>query len=288
MNGFFEGWYYRQHNGSEAVALIPALHTGGDGVQRASLQVVTGDFSCSVPFQDFCFDRSRHCFCLGGCRFSAAGMRLNAVSGELALSGALRYGALRPLDSDIMGPFRFAPLMQCRHTVFSMAHRVDGRISINGREYRFRNGTGYMEGDRGHSFPRRYVWTQGNGGGVSVMMSAAEVPYLGCRFPGVIAAAVRGGKEYRLATYTGARLLAASGRELVIGDRVRRLSARLIEGNSRPLAAPQRGSMNRTIRECAACRVRYVLKERGETVFDVECANAGFEDAWTGGGEGAL
>lgn len=282
MSGYFEGWYYKQHNNSEVLALIPALHTGDDGVPRATIQVVTGDFSGAVAFRDFCFDRRRHCFCLGRNRFGAAGLRLDYVSEELSLSGALRYEALRPLRSDIMGPFRFAPFMQCRHAVFSMAHRVDGQITVNGRTYRFRNGTGYMEGDRGRSFPRRYLWTQGGAAGISVMMSAAEIPYLGCRFPGVIAAAVCGDREYRLATYTGARLLTANGRELAVDDGVRRLSARLVSGNSRPLAAPLRGSMSRTIHECADCRVRYVLKERGEVVFDIDCAQAGFENAWTG------
>lgn len=281
MYGYFEGWYYKQHNGTESIALIPALHSGRDGRPSASLQVVTGDFSCSVPFRDFCFDRRRHCFRLGGNSFTAMGLRLDYASAELSLSGSLRYGAFMPPSYDIMGPFRLAPFMQCRHTVFSMAHRVDGRIAVNGREFCFRNGTGYMEGDRGRSFPRRYVWTQGEADGISVMMSAAEIPYLGCRFTGVIAAAVRNGREYRLATYTGARLLAVGDGELVIGDNVRQLSARLLRGEARPLAAPRHGRMDRTIHESIGCRIRYTLRERGRTVFDVVGRQAGYENAWT-------
>ena len=47
---------------------------------------------------------------------------------------------------------------------------------------------GYMEGDRGHSFPRGYTWIQSTdfGCAASVMLALAEIPLAGLRFTGCI------------------------------------------------------------------------------------------------------
>ena len=42
----------------------------------------------------------------------------------------------------------------------AMKHQVNGQITVNGQIYKFQNGIGYIEGDRGYSFPERYIWTQ--------------------------------------------------------------------------------------------------------------------------------
>ena len=80
------------------------------------------------------------------------------VAAELpGVQGALRYGPLSPLRTDIMGPFRFLP-MQCSHSVYSMAHTLAGGFTVDGRFIDLTGGTGYIEGDRGSAFPRDYLW----------------------------------------------------------------------------------------------------------------------------------
>lgn len=74
-----------------------------------------------------------------------------------------------------MGPFQFVPFMQCRHSVFSMKHQVNEQITINGQIYKFKNGIGYMEGDRGYSFPKQYIWMQCCFNDGSLMLSVADI-----------------------------------------------------------------------------------------------------------------
>lgn len=104
-----------------------------------------------------------------------------------------------------MGPFRYVPFLQCRHSVFSMRHSVHGQFCVNGTTYIFQNATGYIEGDRGYSFPRKYAWTQCSFPGGALMLSIADIPFCGFHFTGIISIVHLQGKEYRLATYLGAK-----------------------------------------------------------------------------------
>ena len=127
------------------------------------------------------------------------------------VQGAVRYGPLSPLRTDIMGPFRFLP-MQCSHSVYSMAHTLAGGFTVDGRFIDLTGGTGYIEGDRGSAFPRDYLWVQCNDFAqpCSVMASVAHIPFCGRSFTGCICAVVYRGREYRLATYRGVRIVEAS------------------------------------------------------------------------------
>ena len=49
--------------------------------------------------------------------------------------------------------------MQCRHEIISMRHNVAGTLKINREQLHFGKGIGYIEKDRGTSFPDQYVWT---------------------------------------------------------------------------------------------------------------------------------
>ena len=66
----------------------------------------------------------------------------------------------RAQRSDIMGSFRFFAGMQCAHGVVSMEHSLSGTLELNGRQLEFSDRTGYIETDRGRSFPSEYLWTQ--------------------------------------------------------------------------------------------------------------------------------
>ena len=176
-----------------------------------------------------------------------------------------------------MGPFKYVPFMECRHSVFSMKHRVDGKLVINGEDFSFEDGVCYIEGDRGHSFPKDYVWTQCCFDGGSLMLSVADIPYCGFHFTGVISAIYYQGREYRLGTYLGARVVKIHDGEVVIKQGRKTLTARRLEDKGKPLAAPVGGSMKRTIRESAACRTYYHYQENGRTVFEFESDQAAFE-----------
>ncbi len=55
------------------------------------------------------------------------------------------------------------------------------------------------------------------------------------------------------------------------------LEIRLLEASERPLKAPVKGDMIRTIHESASCRAFYRLRQKGCTLFAFETDRASFE-----------
>lgn len=276
MRDYFCGWYIKCQNGRQTVAFIPAYHIS-NGEKSCSLQIITDERSWNIPYPYSELCMSEEGVRIGPNEFSRRGAKLDVRLPEITAVGTLQFGEFAPIAYDIMGPFKYVPLMQCRHSVFSMKHRVDGQLSINGEKYAFDRGDCYIEGDRGHSFPSEYVWTQCCFPEGSVMLSVADIPFCGIHFTGIICAIHFGGREYRLATYLGARAVKIHDGEVVIRQGNREFQAKRLEVKGHPLAAPVGGDMKRTIRESAACRTRYCYREGGKTIFEFESGQAAFE-----------
>lgn len=273
---YFCGWYFRCQSESQTIALIPAIHIA-KGVRTGSIQIISGAGCWNAALPDGAVRADIPRAELGENIFREDMLRLNLHAASADAVGELRFDALTPLRYDIMGPFRYVPFMECRHSVFSMRHRVNGYLRVDGTDYRFSNGDGYIEGDRGRSFPRQYAWTQCFFAGGSLMLSVAEIPLGSARFTGIIGAVILGGREYRLATYLGARILKCRGGELVIRQGGMTLTAALMEKNASMLRAPEGGAMTRLIRENAACRARYELVKGNRRLLSLEADNAAFE-----------
>ena len=276
MRNYFCGWYIKCQNGARTVAFIPAYHIT-NGEKSCSLQIITDDGAWNIlyPFDQFRMDEEA--VTIGPNVFTKHGCTLNIREDGFTASGRLTFGAFAPIAYDIMGPFKYVPFMECRHSVFSMKHRVDGMISINGTKFDFEDGVCYIEGDRGYSFPNVYVWTQCCFENGSVMLSVADIPFCGIHFTGVISAIHYQGKEYRLGTYLGARAVYIHDGEVVIRQGRKTLTVKRLEDKGKPLVAPVGGGMTRTIRESAACRTYYHYQEDGKTIFEFESDQAAFE-----------
>lgn len=281
-SSYFEGWYFKQTGEDGTVAFIPAYHINEDGKKWASLQVITPQtvFDLEYPIQEFHAAQSRFMVELGMCRFSKAGCRLEIKSGEHTLTGILNFEDIKKPKYDIMGPFALVPFMECRHKVISLYHCVGGQLLIDGDKYRFRQGLGYIEGDRGSSFPKGYCWTQCYFMHGSIMLSIAEIPFAGRQFMGCVGFIYLNGKEYRLATYLGVKLHKVTKEEIRISQGDIQLTVQLIEENSQPLKAPRKGSMDRVIHESLTCTVLYEVRRNGEIMLEHYSQNAGFE--WAG------
>ena len=106
-----------------------------------------------------------------------------------------------------MGPFHYIPFMQYKHSVISMKHIVNGTLTINNENYVFKNDLGYIEGDRGFSFPKQYAWTHCFFNDGSLMLSVADIPFGLFHFTGSISVILLNDKEYRFATYLGAKAI---------------------------------------------------------------------------------
>lgn len=180
---YFEGRYYKSQNKNQTVALIPAKHVDTNGKQSASIQLITdqGAWCTWHPYHEF--QSLQNYIQIGKNQFHEQGLTLNIKTDEVTAFGNLSFGPLSPLRYDIMGPFRYIPLLECRHSVYSMIHTVQGRLVINDMEYVFDPGVGYIEGDCGRSFPSVYAWTQclfedtDTQAPCSLMLSVADIPF---------------------------------------------------------------------------------------------------------------
>ena len=276
MKEYFCGWYIKCQGSFRTVAFIPAYHIS-DGVKTCSLQIITDDRSWYVDYPIAQFHTDEKGVTIGPNVFTKQGCKLDIHIPELTITGELTFGEFTPLAYDIMGPFQYVPFLQCRHSVFSMKHRVRGELWINGESWKLTVGECYIEGDRGRSFPREYLWTQCSNPWGSIMLSVADIPFCGLHFNGVICAIHYRGREYRLATYLGAKAVRIQNGEVIIRQGRKTLTVRRMQDRGKPLAAPVSGDMKRTIRESPSCRVFYHYQEKGKTVFKVISEVASFE-----------
>lgn len=278
MRNYFGGWYFKCQNAKQTLAVIPAYHKT-NGKPSASIQIINDEGAWSIPYSALDCRRSGDGFTMriGGSRFGQTSVRLSVHTPDCTAEGFLKFGSLTPVHYDIMGPFRFVPFMECRHDVRSLCHTVTGTVTVNGVEYRFDGDDGYLEGDRGRSFPREYLWTHCFFDRNSLMLSVADIPFGIFRFTGVLCVIWYKGKEYRLATYLGARATEIGKGKAVIRQGDEELAVQLLEKHAHPLHAPANGAMTRTIRESASCVASYTFRKAGKTIFSVLSDRASFE-----------
>ena len=272
MKSTFEGWYYKQQADSRTLALIP--EKAGDG---AFIQVITERESFNIPFDLSKYWRDS-VLKVGDNEFSNSGVKLNIKRGDISLYGELQYRNLTPIKGDIMGPFRFFP-MECRHGIISMKHDASGEIMLNGERLDFDGGIGYIETDSGRSFPEGYSWIHSNDfdDNCSIMASIAKIPFTGLSFWGCIAVVWLDGREYRLATYKGAKMLRCEQGIMEIAQGKYHLSVKVAQNTVHNLAAPQSGAMSRVIRESASCPAKFVFTDGDRIIFSGESNHTSYE-----------
>ncbi len=275
LKKYFEGYYFKCCEGKAAFALIPALHQDGKR-KSASLQIITREGAYVIPYKNIWFGDNCE-IKLGKNRFSEKGILLNACSNECRAYGKLYFGEFHKIASDIMGPFQYLPFMQCRHSVLSMCHLVRGKVHINGRVYSFKNGVGYVEGDRGRSFPKEYIWTQCHFQNGSLMLAVADIPLLGLHFKGIIGVILIDGKEYRIGTYLGARLVWMKDNSMLVKQGKFVFYAKLIQPQHQKLNAPESGKMERIIHESVSCKAYYKFMYENKLLLELVSDEASFE-----------
>lgn len=279
---YFEGWYLKHQNMGKTIAFIPALHADKKGGWTASIQVVTDDgaWYFTYPAESCNISRKRFCVKIGENIFSEKGIRIKINDSRVKVEGQLMYSKFRKIKGDIMGFFRWIPFLQCHHGVISMAHDLTGSLMINGERVVFTGGRGYIETDWGTSFPKAYLWTQCGFGMKeknSIMASVADVPVLGCSLQGCICAIHYQGREYRLGTYYGARAKDCEDGTVTLTQGKMRVKITRLSENALGLHAPQRGAMDRMIKESPACLVRYQFWRGKKLIFDVTSDRASYE-----------
>lgn len=288
----FEGWYFKQVTAdrSETWSFIPGLARGPQEA-AAFVQVIEGSTARTwwfeYPAAAFSASKSRLEIRVGGNRFSAEGLELDL--GEGLFSGRVDFEAFtvpprRVLAPGVMGPYSFAPFMECRHGLVSLDHGLTGSFVAEGRKVDFQGGRGYAEKDWGTSLPSRWVWSQSNNfptEGDSFMFSLARVPWLGSAFDGFLCVARLGGAFLLETTWTGGRIEGLSVRDdragLAIVRGRRRIEVSMRRNRAGLLRAPVEGVLSRRIAESVDAELSVSWREGGELRFEGLARNAGLE-----------
>ena len=221
--------------------------------------------------------------------FSENKIRLNLpeVKGELYFSENVKWPK-KWYSPGIMGPYSFAPFMECYHGIVSMDHRISGTLRVDGEDINFDNGRGYIEKDWGHSFPDAYVWMQSNHfsePGVSLFISAAKIPWLRNSFTGFIAAIWIHDRLIKFTTYNGTKLtkcrINKTKVEMVLENSSYRMEINAKRGYSATLASPILGFMDGRIDESMTAEIEINLTDlkSGKSIFKDTGRNAGLEAA---------
>jgi hypothetical protein len=293
---FFEGWYFKHQAGNSILAFIPGYCTDTNGKSSAFIQIIMNESSCSIPFSidDFSIDRRRMVIRLGKNIFSRKGIRININNAEIQIKGQLKYGKVSPIRYTIMGYFKYFPFMECKHEILSMYHKVYGCVKCNGRKYNYNPGTGYIEKDLGYSFPKTYQWIQCSQFPeklCSVFLSIADIPYHGINFSGCICNILYQGREYRLATYLGVKILKNTKEEVYLKQGSYEFRIFLNNGASvtseeasgensgfsHELFAPLKGDMTRIIKEQHLICGRFMLYKKKKLIFDLTSPSVSYE-----------
>lgn len=259
---FFEGWYFKHDNGKEIVTFIVGRNIDSTGAGSAFIQVLTPDNSYNInyPLSTFRFFKKQYVIKVGNSYFTDRGIFVDIYTKDLKLKGKLTYSKLKSIKYPLMGPFNLIPKMECRHEIISMQHKVFGNLTLNSKTISFNNGIGYIESDMGHSFPKNYTWLQCNNFDnikASLMVAIADVPILNRSFTGVLSVINYKNKEFRLATYLGAKVDFCNNYCIIIKQRKYKLVIKFNEKSGQKLFAPKNGCMSKIIHECCKTNARF-------------------------------
>ncbi|MGD0855468.1 MAG: tocopherol cyclase family protein [Dehalococcoidia bacterium] len=299
MRAHFEGWYFKlvDRQGKNIYAVIPGVSFDKQGDAHCFIQLLNGKDASSKYFRydisSFRYSDKTFQLWVGQSYFSSDKVEINISDAETSISGTLIFDGIIPWPSTAcspgaMGWYAFMPFMECYHAVVSFNHDIKGGLKIDGCYIDFNGGLGYIEKDWGRSFPYYYVWSQSNHfgqPGTSIMVSIANIPWLGGAFDGFMVGFLCGEHLYRFTTYNGASIdeLKVDTQSLTAGftSRGYYLQVEAHKSSATDLAAPNEGAMEGRIAESMTSEIHVKLcrLERGHErlIFEGSGRNAGLE-----------
>ncbi len=294
---FFEGWYFKLVDGTEThrYAVIPGIFLSDDPDRHhAFVQILDGSTGEATyhrfPADQFWAATDEFEVRIGPNWFSSDRVVLDIDDDRRTIKGELALGAPQPWPVTltrlgIMGPYGWAPRMECNHGLVSFDHSLSGTLEVDGRAIDFKDGRGYGEKDWGKAFPAGYAWMQSNHfdmPGTSFVGSIAIIPWLFSAFPGFIIGLHHDGVLHQFATYTGAKTTDLAFTDAAIDwtvtDRKKRLQIHADRATGGLLYGPTRTDMSDRVGETMLAKVTVILTDRdGGVIFTGEGRNAGLE-----------
>lgn len=289
---YFEGWYFKNTNKKENISFIPGISIN-DNYKKSFIQVITNDSSYYINYNidDFIFNFKPFYIKIGNNTFSKENIHIEIKDNtqNLEIYGELNYSDSKNiktsfLSPNIMGPFSYIPFMECNHAILSMQNRIEGLININNNKIDFNNGIGYIEKDWGCSFPKSYIWCQGNNfqkSNANFMLSIADIPFKILDFRGIICALIIGNQEFKFTTYNNTKIIKYYIDDNLLDITLKRDSYALnikSKYNARlKLVAPIKGKMEKNIFESITALITITLKKDNNIIFSDTSTNCGLE-----------
>lgn len=289
---YFEGWYFKNTNNQEGISFIPGININ-DNKKKAFIQVITDDSSYFIDYNidDFKFNFEPFYIQIGDNIFSKNGIHIDIKDDtkNLRINGDIKYSNSKNINTDflnpnIMGPFSYIPFMECNHAILSMKNTADGLININNNKMNFNNSIGYIEKDWGCSFPKSYIWCQGNNfqkSNASFMISIADVPFKLFTFKGFICDLIIDKNEYKFTTYNNAKLLeydvSNNFLNIILKKGSYYLNIKSEYNTGLKLSAPVKGKMEKDIFESISTSITVTLKRNNVVIFSDTSKNCGLE-----------
>jgi tocopherol cyclase len=290
---YFEGWYFKQVNLElkKTISFIFGYSTNKQNPHSFVQIIKTKPLRAYyIPYPLEAFQSIEDGYRIGDNFFSKNSLKLSIHHNDIQCIGELDFSEHSELQDtnlympNIMGPFTYIPNMECNHGVVSMSHNVQGTIRIDNDVWTFKNDIGYTEKDWGTSFPKRYIWIQGNHFNKpsdNFMCSLANIPFLGFSFEGLIAQLNYDNKSLRFATYTGAfkrKLLKSdNGFTLTLQRGFYRLVVKVKIDEKTNLVSPKNGLMKNTIKEGLGGEIDLSLYHFNNLVWTGQSSYCGVE-----------
>lgn len=289
---YFEGWYFKNTNTKDSISFIPGINIDNK-TKKAFIQVITNDLSAFIDYDinDFKFNSKPFYIKVGNNTFSKYGINIDIrdETQNLNIYGKIKYSNNKNINTNflnpnIMGPFSYLPFMECNHAILSMKNTTNGFININNHNMNFNHDFGYIEKDWGSSFPKSYIWCQGNNfqnSDASFMLSIANIPLKFFQFRGIICVLIINNKEYKFTTYNNTKLI-----EYVVDDNFINITLKkghyYLNINSSynkglKLSAPVKGKMKKDIFESISSFITVTLRKNHTILFSDTSTNCGLE-----------
>lgn len=289
---YFEGWYFKNTNNDYSISFIPGINIE-KGEAKAFIQVITCNSSYFINYDinDFKFNINPFYIKIGKNIFSEDSIQIDIYDNiqNIKINGDINYSNSKNIKTNffqpnIMGPFSYIPNMECNHAILSMKNRVNGKISINDRKFDFHNGIGYIEKDWGCSFPKSYIWCQGNNfkkTHASFMISIADIPFKSLKFKGLICVLNVEDKEYKFTTYNNTKIEEYKVNNNSINITLKKgnyyLNIKSENKAGLKLSAPVKGKMKKDIYESISSKITLSLKKKDTVIFNDMSTNCGME-----------
>ena len=295
---FFEGWYFKLVDAAErhVHAVIPGVFLGKDrSTSHAFVQVLDGLSGHSTyhryPLDQFVASDREFDLRVGPNHFRDDCLSLDIADSDRTLRGELHFDGLTPwpvtlTSPGIMGPYAFAPFMECYHGVLGFDHALRGSLRMNGETVNFDGGRGYSEKDWGQAFPQAWIWGQSNHfekSGTSITISVATIPWLGKSFRGFIIGLWHNRQLYRFTKYNASKItsLRLTDTHVILHtvNRTHRLEIEAARSEGGLLHAPYRIDMLQRVTESltASIAVKLIELQNERVIFEGTGRHAGLE-----------